>query len=94
MRDLFYTYVIFLQSLQNSTSLAVNEQSYFIQLAHRQVTFVGVFDTRFNLLMRPFFKRLEDFYGGQVVNTYRNSCYHSCAHGQSLLCLQQRADEG
>ena len=22
-----------------------------------------------------------------------NSCYHSCAHGQSLLCLQLRADE-
>ena len=22
-----------------------------------------------------------------------NSCYRSCAHGQSLLCLQLRADE-
>ena len=22
------------------------------------------------------------------------SCYRSCAHGQSLLCLQLRADEG
>ena len=25
-----------------------------------------------NLLMRLFFKRLEDFYGGQEVNSYRN----------------------
>ena len=36
----------------NSTSLAINEKSYFILSAHRPVTFVGIFDVPLNLLMR------------------------------------------
>ena len=56
----------------NSTSLAVNEKSYFILSAHRPVTFVDVFDAPFELADEAIIKRLEDFYGCQVVNTYRN----------------------
>ena len=56
----------------NSTSLAVNEKSYFILSAHRPVTFVGVFYAPFELADEAIIKRLEDFYGCQVVNTYRN----------------------
>ena len=57
----------------NSTSLAVNEKSYFILSAQRSVTLVGVFDAPFELADKAIIiKRLEDFYGCQVVNTYRH----------------------
>ena len=45
----------------NSTSLAVNEKSYFILSAHRPVTFAGVFDAPFELADEAIIKRLEDF---------------------------------
>ena len=47
----------------NSTSLAVNEKSYFILSVHRPVTFVGIFDAPFELAGEAIIKRLEDFYG-------------------------------
>ena len=56
----------------NSTSLAINEKSYFILSAHRLATFVGIFDAPFERADEAIIKRLEDFYGCQVVNTYRN----------------------
>ena len=34
----------------NSTSLAVNEQSYFILSAHHPVIFIGVYDAPFELV--------------------------------------------
>ena len=56
----------------NSTLLAVNENSYFILSARRAVTFVGVYDARFELADEAIVKRLEDLFECQVVNTYRN----------------------
>ena len=56
----------------NSTSLAVNVKSYFILSFYRPVTFVGVFDAPFDLADEAIIIRLEDFYGCQAVNTYRN----------------------
>ena len=58
----------------NSTSLAVNEKSYFILSAHRPVTFAGVFDLPFEDADDAIVKRVKDFYGCQVMNTDRN--YH------------------
>ena len=56
----------------NSTSLPVNEKSYFILSAHRPGNFVGVFYARFELADEAIVKLLEDFNERQVVNTYRN----------------------
>ena len=52
----------------NSTSLAVNETSYFILPAHRPVIFVGVYDAPFEHADEAIVKRLEC----QVLNTYHN----------------------
>ena len=43
----------------NSTSLAVNEKSYFILSAHRTVIFVGVYGAAFELADEAIVKRLQ-----------------------------------
>ena len=63
----------------NSTSLAINEKSYFTLSAHRSVAFVGVFDAPFEVADEAIVKRLEDFYKCQVVNTY-----HNCHQGTNI----------
>ena len=46
----------------SSTSMATDEKSYFILSGHRPVTFVGVFDTPFELADEAIVKRPEDFF--------------------------------
>ena len=52
----------------NSTSLAINEKSYFTLSVHRSVAFVDVFDAPFEVADEAIVKRLEDFYKCEYVS--------------------------